>query len=157
MAWFDYAKGIWIILIVMMHSTLGVGEAFAAEGFMHWVVAYAKPFRKPDFFMLAGLFLSYAIGRNWLHYLDKKVIHFAYFYVIWTVVQTTIKTAATSDLDRAGLMSTFATAIVSPYPTLWFIYVLPLFFIAAKISRNVPAWAMLLGAATLQTMPIHTG
>ena len=61
-AWFDYAKGICIMLVVMMHSTLGVGEAFAArglapEGFMHWVVAYAKPFRMPDFFMLAGLFL----------------------------------------------------------------------------------------------------
>ena len=103
-AWFDYAKGICIILVVMMHSTLGVGEAFAAkglapEGFMHWIVAYAKPFRMPDFFMLAGLFLSYAIGRGWLHYLDKKVVHFAYFYIIWTVILATIKTAATSGLD----------------------------------------------------------
>jgi uncharacterized membrane protein YcfT len=161
-AWFDYAKGICIILVVMMHSTLGVGEAFAArglaaEGFMHWVVAYAKPFRMPDFFMLAGLFLSYAIGRGWLHYLDKKVIHFAYFYVIWTVVQATIKTAATSGLDAAGLMSTFAGAIINPYPTLWFIYVLPLFFVATKLLRGVPSWAMLLGAALLHTLPVHTG
>jgi uncharacterized membrane protein YcfT len=161
-AWFDYAKGICIILVVKMHSTLGVGEAFAAkglaaEGFMHWVVSYAKPFRMPNFFMLAGLFLSFAIGRGWLHYLDKKVIHFAYFYVIWTVIQATIKTAATSGLDGAGLMSTFVTAIVNPYPTLWFIYVLPLFFVVAKLLRHVPAWAMLLGAAALQTLPIHTG
>src|SRR6056297_1378942 len=133
-AWFDYAKGVCIILVVMMHSTLGVGEAFqerglAGEGFMHWVVQYAKPFRMPDFFMLSGLFLSYAISRNWLHYLDKKVVHFAYFYVLWTVIQATIKTAATTGLDTATLASTFFGALINPYPTLWFIYVLPLFFV----------------------------
>ena len=160
--WFDYAKGICIILVVMMHSTLGVGEAFAAkglapEGFMHWIVAYAKPFRMPDFFMLAGLFLSYAIGRGWMHYLDKKVMHFAYFYVIWTVIQATIKTAATSGLDAGALVSTFAGALVNPYPTLWFIYVLPLFFIATKLLRSLPAWTLLGGAALLHTLPVHTG
>lgn len=160
--WFDYAKGICIILVVMMHSTLGVGEAFAAkglapEGFMHWIVAYAKPFRMPDFFMLAGLFLSYAISRGWLHYLDKKVLHFAYFYVVWTVIQATIKTAATNGLDVAALGGTFLEALVSPYPTLWFIYVLPLFFVVTKLLQFLPAWAMLGGAALLQMLPVHTG
>lgn len=160
--WFDYAKGICIILVVMMHSTLGVGEAFAAkglapEGFMHWIVAYAKPFRMPDFFMLSGLFLSYAIGRGWLHYLDKKVIHFAYFYAIWTIILATVKTAATTGLDASGLAATFIGALVSPYPTLWFIYVLPLFFVATKLLRAAPAWAMLGGAALLHTLPVHTG
>jgi len=161
-AWFDYAKGVCIILVVMMHSTLGVGEAFATkglapEGFMHWIVAYAKPFRMPDFFMLAGLFLSYAIGRGWLHYLDKKVVHFAYFYVIWTVIQATIKTAATTGLDVSNLASVFLGAIINPYPTLWFIYVLPLFFVVTKLLNPVPAWAMLAGAAILHTLPVHTG
>lgn len=161
-AWFDYAKGICIILVVMMHSTLGVGEAFAAkglapEGFMHWIVAYAKPFRMPDFFMLSGLFLSYAIGRGWLHYLDKKVVHFAYFYAIWTIILATIKTAATSGLDAGGLATTFFGAMINPYPTLWFIYVLPLFFVVTKLLRPIPAWAMLGGAALLHTLPVHTG
>lgn len=161
-AWFDYAKGICIILVVMMHSTLGVGEAFAAkgwapEGFMHWIVAFAKPFRMPDFFMLAGLFLSYAIGRGWLHYLDKKVVHFAYFYVIWTVIQATIKTAATSGLDAGALVSTFAGAVINPYPTLWFIYVLPLYFVVTKLLKPLPAWVLLGGAALLHTLPVHTG
>ncbi len=161
-AWFDYAKGICIILVVMMHSTLGVGEAYAAkglapEGFMHWIVAYAKPFRMPDFFMLSGLFLSYAIGRGWLHYLDKKVVHFAYFYAIWTVILATIKTAATSGLDAGGLATTFFGAMINPYPTLWFIYVLPLFFVVTKLLRPMPAWTMLGGAALLHTLPVHTG
>jgi len=145
-----------------MHSTLGVGEAFqerglAGEGFMHWVVQYAKPFRMPDFFMLSGLFLSYAISRNWLHYLDKKVVHFAYFYVLWTVIQATIKTAATTGLDTATLASTFFGALINPYPTLWFIYVLPLFFVVTKLLVGLPAWSVLAGAAIIHTLPVQTG
>ncbi|MBU2531169.1 MAG: acyltransferase family protein [Alphaproteobacteria bacterium] len=161
-AWFDYAKGICIILVVMMHSTLGVGITFAerglaAEGFMHWIVYYATPFRMPDFFMLAGLFLSLAIGRGWLHYLDKKVVHFAYFYVIWAVIQISIKTVATGGLDAGALVSNFADALISPYAPLWFIYVLPLFFVATKLLRAVPGPIMLAAAAVAHTIPIHTG
>src|SRR5437868_15340821 len=76
--WFDYAKGICITLVVMMHSTLGVGDAMGGEGFMHEVVAFARPFRMPDFFLLSGLFLFRVIDRNWRTYLDRKVVHFAY-------------------------------------------------------------------------------
>jgi hypothetical protein len=51
-------------MVVMMHSTLGVGEAVGREGFMHLLVAFAKPFRMPDFFMISGLFLSRVIDRD---------------------------------------------------------------------------------------------
>ena len=34
-AWVDYAKGFCIIMVVMMHSTLGVEKAADAEGWMH--------------------------------------------------------------------------------------------------------------------------
>ena len=42
--WVDTAKGVCIVLVVMMHSTLGVGDAMGGEGFMHAVVAFANPF-----------------------------------------------------------------------------------------------------------------
>ena len=53
-AWVDYAKGFCIIMVVMMHSTLGTGKAMGGEGFLHEVVTFAKPFRMPDFFLIAG-------------------------------------------------------------------------------------------------------
>ena len=52
--WVDTAKGVCIVLVVMMHSTLGVGEAMGGEGFMHDIVAFARPFRMPDFFRLGA-------------------------------------------------------------------------------------------------------
>ena len=56
--WVDYAKGICIVMVVMMHSVLGVEAAAGQTGFMHWLVMFAKPFRMPDFFLISGLFLA---------------------------------------------------------------------------------------------------
>src|ERR1700741_2482861 len=85
--WGDYGKGICIVMVVMMHSVLGVEQAAGETGFMHALVAFAKPFRMPDFFLISGLFLSVVIDRDWRTYLDRKLVHFAYFYVLWTAIQ----------------------------------------------------------------------
>jgi uncharacterized membrane protein YcfT len=85
--WVDYAKGICIVMVVMMHSVLGVEAAAGQTGFMHLVVEFARPFRMPDFFLISGLFLSRVIDRDWRTYLDRKVMHFAYFYVLWVTIQ----------------------------------------------------------------------
>ena len=37
--WVDYAKGICIVMVVMMHSVLGVELAAGQTGFMHPLVA----------------------------------------------------------------------------------------------------------------------
>src|ERR1700759_1112662 len=89
--WVDYARGICIVMVVMMHSTLGVELAAGREGFMHAVVEFARPFRMPDFFLISGLFLARVIDRDWRDYLDKKVVHFAYFYVLWVTIQFAFK------------------------------------------------------------------
>ena len=89
--WVDYAKGFCIVMVVMMHSTLGVEQAAGHEGWMHAAVAFARPFRMPDFFLISGLFLARVIDRDWRDYLDKKVVHFAYFYVLWVTIQFAFK------------------------------------------------------------------
>ena len=58
---------------------------------MHAAVAFAKPFRMPDFFLISGLFLARVIDRDWRDYLDRKVVHFAYFYVLWVTIQFAFK------------------------------------------------------------------
>lgn len=157
--WFDYAKGICIILVVMMHSTLGVGEAAGGEGFMHSLVAFARPFRMPDFFLLSGLFLFRVIDRDWRTYLDRKVVHFAYFYVLWLTILTVVKAGPALGADGGAWLDHFAQAFVSPNPNLWFIYVLPLFFVATKLAHaaRIPNWALWLAAAAVQSFPVHTG
>ena len=85
--WVDYAKGFCIVMVVMMHSTLGVEAVAGRESWMHALVAFAKPFRMPDFFLISGLFLARVIDRDWRTYLDRKVLHFAWFYLLWVTIQ----------------------------------------------------------------------
>ena len=82
--WVDYAKGFCIVFVVLMHATFGVEAALGREGWLHPVVEFMTPFRIPDFFLLSGLFVGRVIDRDWRTYLDRKVVHFLYFLVLWS-------------------------------------------------------------------------
>jgi uncharacterized membrane protein YcfT len=156
--WVDYSKGICILLVVMMHSTLGVEDAVGRTGFMHYVVEFAKPFRMPDFFLISGLFLSRVIDRDWRLYLDRKVVHFFYFYVLWLLIQGAFKWPGLAVTEGpVAVAEQLALAFIEPFGTLWFIYLLPFFFVAAKLLRHVPKPVVLLVAAALQMSGVHTG
>ena len=157
-AWVDYAKGICIVMVVMMHSTLGVGAAAGGEGFLHAVVAFAKPFRMPDFFLISGLFLARVIDRDWKTYLDRKVVHFAYFYLLWMTIQFVFKAPGlAAEHGATATLQLYALSFIEPFGTLWFIYLLPIFFVVTKLTRGVPSLAIWLAAAVLQSIPIETG
>jgi uncharacterized membrane protein YcfT len=156
--WVDYAKGICIVMVVMMHSVLGVELAAGQTGFMHVLVAFAKPFRMPDFFLISGLFLSVVIDRDWRTYLDRKVVHFAYFYVLWVTIQFGFKApafAAESSWTHAGFL--YLESFIEPFGTLWFIYLLPIFFLVTKATRKWPPLLIWTVLALLETAHIETG
>jgi uncharacterized membrane protein YcfT len=156
--WVDYAKGICIVMVVMMHSVLGVELAAGETGFMHVLVAFAKPFRMPDFFLISGLFLPLVIDRDWRLYLDRKVVHFAYFYVLWVTIQFAFKApgfAAESSWAHAGFL--YLESFIDPFGTLWFIYLLPIFFVVIKLTRTVPPLLVWSLAALLETSRVATG
>src|SRR6266516_907181 len=155
--WIDYAKGICIVMVVMMHSVLGVEKAADQTGFMHALVAFAKPFRMPDFFLISGLFLPLVIDRDWRTYLDRKVVHFAYFYVVWVTIQFGFKApafAAETSWRDAGLL--YLESFVEPFGTLWFIYLLPIFFIVTKLTRRIAPILIFAVAALLESRHIFT-
>lgn len=158
--WVDTAKGICIIFVVMMHSVLGVEAAAGQTGWMHVVVAFAAPFRMPDFFLISGLFLSNVITRDWKLYLDRKVVHFAYFYVLWMTIQFLVK--APVFIEETSVRATvelYFLSFIEPFGTLWFIYMLPVFFVVSKVAhdKGVPWQLVLAVGALLQIAPIHTG
>ena len=156
-AWVDTAKGLCIVLVVMMHATLGVGEAMGGEGFMHWLVAYAKPFRMPDFFLVSGLFLARVIDRDWRTYADRRVVHFGYFYLLWLIIQSALKFNQVSGGTMSGFVEHLALSLVEPYSTLWFVYILAVFSVVTKLLRGVRPALLLAGAAILEILPIETG
>lgn len=155
LAWVDVAKGLCIVLVVMMHSTLGTGMDMGGEGFLHTVVAFAKPFRIPDFFLLSGLFVGRVIDRDWRLFADRRVVHFAYFYLLWVLIQSTVKYGQI--VDGGGpeaFLAHLAHALVEPYSTLWFIYLLAVFSVLTKLLRRLHPALLLGGAALLQSLPL---
>jgi uncharacterized membrane protein YcfT len=156
--WVDYAKGICIILVVMMHSTLGVEKAAGELSWLNGFIEWARPFRMPDFFLISGLFLASRIDRPWRQYLDSKLLHFAYFYILWMTIQFAMKSwGIFSNEGALAALEAYGSGFIQPYGTLWFIYLLAIFFVAAKLLRPVPPLVVFILGAALEMAPIHTG
>jgi uncharacterized membrane protein YcfT len=145
-------------MVVMMHSTLGVEAQAGREGWMHAAVAFAKPFRMPDFFLISGLFLARVIDRDWRNYLDRKVLHFAYFYVLWVTIQFALKSRGiAAEHGWPAVSYAYLEAFIEPFGTLWFIYLLPIFFVVTKLARGMSPVIVWLAAAMIEVAHVNTG
>jgi len=158
LSWVDAAKGISIMLVVMMYSAYSVGEDTGQVGILHYIIGFATPFRMPEFFLISGLFLNQVIDRPWERYADRRIVHYLYFYGLWAILHILFKTAiATGDPATAATYALWA--LVEPYGVLWFIYVLAMVSAATKLlhTLKVPLWAGFALGAVLQMTAIHTG
>ena len=156
--WVDSAKGISIILVVMMYSVFNVGQDAEGVGLFHYVIGFATPFRMPEFFLISGLFLDQVLARNWKSYADRRVVHYLYFYALWAVIHIVLKIGIMS-ADPVTAANDLLWAIVEPYGVLWFIYLLAAFSLVAKLVYDLraPRWGVLALGAVLQILPITTG
>jgi uncharacterized membrane protein YcfT len=157
LGWVDFSKGICILGVVTLYAVQKMHDELGLTGWLqHWV-DFARPFRMPDFFLLSGLFLARVIDRPWRGYLDKKVVHYLYFFVLWTVIyflsKAAVGRAGTGFADHALEL---AGMLFEPFAMLWFIAILPVFFIVTRLTRKVPWWIMLPLAAALQIGGYHT-
>ena len=159
LSWVDTAKGLSIVLVVMMHSAYGVGAETGQAGILHWIIGWATPFRMPEFFLISGLFLSQVIARDWLKFSDRRIVHYFYFYALWAVIQIVFKVGLGTG-DPLSMLQQIALAVVDPYGVLWFIYMLAVFSLMTKVlwDLRVNNWVVLGVAAVLQILPIvNTG
>lgn len=149
--WVDAAKGLAIMLVVMMYAAQNTGEHTGGVGFLHYVIGFATPFRMPELFLISGLFLAQVIDRPWLAYLDRRVVHYWYFYALWAFIMIALKVGIFAGAPVDALRD-MVVALGHPYGVLWFIYMLGVFGLAAKILRHcrAPHWAVVPVAAALQ-------
>ncbi len=141
--WIDYSKGICMILVVMMHVVINYEFLAGSEGWLRPVVDFAQPFRMPDFFLIAGLFLHRSIHSDARSYYDRKVVHFAYFYLLWLLILMPFKEMDVLFSDPIAFSQLVLVAIVEPVNSLWFLHMLAIFYVVTRLTRNVPIWAML--------------
>jgi uncharacterized membrane protein YcfT len=156
--WVDFAKGICMIGVVTLYAVNKMEATGGGSGWLKVWADFARPFRMPDFFLLSGLFLHRVIDRPWKDYLDKKVTHYLYFFVLWSLIFHATEWGA----FRAGLVQGQGDAtplwykLIEPFAMLWFIQLLPVFFVITRILKRVPMWVLLPIAAALQMFPPET-
>lgn len=156
--WVDVAKGVCILLVVMFHATLGVEKATGEITALNAAIEWARPFRMPDFFFISGLFLAARIDRPWRSYLDSKVVHFAYFYLLWLHILLLVKAPAIiAESGLSGFASTYAWSYVDPFSSLWFIYLLAVYFVVTKLIAGLPKALVIAAAASLHVLWPETG
>jgi len=149
-AWVDSAKGICILLVVMFHTVNHYEGAVGATGWLRWIVDFSKPFRMPDFFLISGLFLSRTINSNLTTYIDKKVVHFAYFYLLWLGLTLLVTDHDMLRANPVQFLKLYGWNILQPTGVLWFVHMLAVFYVTTRMLRRVHKWGVLLAAAGLQ-------
>lgn len=156
--WIDHARGLCVVLVVMLYATEWVQEATGRGSWLDYLAEFARPFRMPDLFLISGLLLSRTIGRPWAEYFDRKVVHFAYFYVLWLSI--TFALLGPLMAMKSGwetVQWSYLHAFVRPFYWLWFIYMLPFFFVATKLGKRIPVPVMWIAAVALHIAEVETG
>lgn len=156
--WIDHARGLCVVLVVMLYATEWAHDATGRQGWLDYVAEFARPFRMPDLFLISGLLLSRTIARPWPEYFDRKVLHFAYFYLLWLSIAFLVLGASMAPKDGSQAVQwLYLQAFVRPFYWLWFIYMLPFFFVVTKAGMRVPVALMWTAAAALHVGELQTG
>lgn len=155
--WIDLAKGICIVAVVSLYAAERVAQPDGANWMDAWV-RFARPFRMPDFFLISGLFLSRSIRRPLKDYLDTKAVHYLYFFVLWTLIDFPFVALAgkAGDAPREALARLVGMLSYEPYAMLWFIQMLAVYFVLARLLRPAPVWLVFPLAALWQMFPLST-
>lgn len=152
--WVDAAKGIAILLVVLFHAT-----AFLGDAGLSWYWRIANPlletFRMPLFFFASGLFASASLALPFTQMFRRRAWPLLWLYLLWTavyVVVTQVLPWGWAERPRPQL-SSIATAWLMPNASIWFIYALFLYSVAAWLMRRLPVWAQL-GMAGLLSLVV---
>jgi uncharacterized membrane protein YcfT len=62
-----------------------------------------------------------------------------------------------AELGAVGVMKAYFLAYVEPFGTLWFIYLLPIFFVVTKLTRFIPPILIFIAATVLEGLRVKTG
>lgn len=156
LAWIDVAKGFCLLAVVTLYTTTHVTEGLGRGSWMQAWVAFAAPFRMPDFFFVSGLLLGRVIDRPWRDYLDRKVLHYLWFFFVWSALYFALRTV-TGVVPEGARGAEFVKSMTwGPFAMLWFIQMLPLYLLLARLLRRLPWPWVLAGAAVWHWLPIDT-
>lgn len=142
--WVDVAKAVAIVLVVLYHvGGAGMDRMFPdpdgpASGLWTRVNAALLPMRMPLFFLTAGLLAHRAVGRTWPVVWRGRILVLLWPYLLWSVAFAAIAGFAYSPEDPGWYTVNHLRTLPFAGTAYWFLAVLTVFFVAAKVLRRRP-------------------
>ena len=156
--WVDAAKGLTIMLVVMKHVTYGTAVSLGSTPFFFNILSeWTIPFRMPLFFLVAGLFAQKALRAPTRQFVDSKILHFAYFYLLWSLIQIGLKIILPHEGNWVVTYKDLLLIPLEPFGLLWFIYALAIYFTIMRLCRDVRPAIMVFVALAFYFTRLDTG
>ena len=152
-AWPDAARGISILLVVLLHSTMWTGYLGDEPAALVWINDVAASLRMPVFFLVAGMFAGKWMDRPWRDLVSNKLALLIWVFLAWQPIYFAFKFAAAhtlpgqEDTSLAAHLVRMVASPVRPNGETWFLWALVVYFMAAKLLRRVPVALHLTTAA----------
>ena len=156
MLWVDAAKGLSIILVVLLHTSAWFTDG---KGFGHsYVLGISRsfqPLRMPLFFLISGMLIAGAIFNDHPK-IAWRAVSLMTVYVFWTVLHASrlaLFPGLAPDLHFSAALFLWSVAVPGIY---WYIWALPLYYALAALL-TVPArkagleWLLYAGLAVSAT------
>ncbi|AEF42607.1 acyltransferase family protein [Hoyosella subflava] len=138
--WVDIAKGMTIVMVVLLHAVNMLVTKDLAPDFWRTVNGALQPIRMPLFFVASGLFAQGMVSMTWPKMLRSRVAHLFYLYALWLVIFFAVHNVLPAEVRHGGY-ATFSSVINGlylPNSALWFIYGLAVFAVTAKLILKLP-------------------
>ena len=143
--WIDLAKACAVVLVVIYHVGAGLEMVIpngtgSASDFWAEVNRIALPLRMPLFFLVAGMLAHTAVSRRWSAVVRPRIFALLWPYVLWTVAFACVAGAAYRPDDPIAFGIERLKGLPFARAGYWFLLVLAVFFVAAKLLQR---WAPL--------------
>jgi uncharacterized membrane protein YcfT len=156
LAWVDAARGICVLLVVLLHVRIFVYAPLAppTNGVEVWtqLTEFFGAFRLPLLFAVSGLVASKRVRAGWG---DRRTVLRAvslyWLYVVWLTVYAllSIVVIAPGVPFRVMSVGSYAQQLLVPDSMLWFIFALAVYVVLLSSLHRVRPAVMLVGLAVV--------
>lgn len=140
--WVDVAKAVAVVLVVLYHvattgMTMLTPGTNRAEDVYSAASSWLLPVRMPLFFLVSGLLSVGATARPWRVVLQPRVADHLWVFALWTLLFAVPYAAAYNPANFAATTGRAFSWVVSLNGAYWYLPMLVLFFVVAKLGRRI--------------------
>lgn len=128
-AWLDIGRGSSILLVIFFHASMLIQDTGNLHP-VHWIINdFFAPIRMPLFFTISGVLGAKALKAGWPQIVEKRVLLLWYVYILWAAIAMVMEFI----IGNKASFGDLASMAIWPSSTLWYLWVLGLYFVVARV------------------------